>query len=74
MAVVELRGPCGHLVGKLDPDQGIVQTACRRCTWEARRTVVHWFAVEDGAPLETIKPYRGELGDAEVGQPKRVID
>ena len=61
MPVVELRGPCGHLAGKLDPEQGIVQTACRRCSRKERRRVVHWFAAADGSPLETIKPYMGEL-------------
>lgn len=73
MAVVELRGPCGHLVGKLDTDRGIVQTACRRCSRNERRRVVHWFAAADGATLETIKPYRGEL-QAERPPPRTVLD
>jgi len=63
VAVVELRCPAGHLVGKLDLESGIVQTACRPCSYEARRLVVHWFAVSDGASMETYKPLRGELGD-----------
>jgi hypothetical protein len=74
MAVVELRGSCGHLVGKLDPEQGIVQTACRRCSYDARRLVVHWFATEDGTPLETIKPLQGELGDEGVEPTRGAVD
>jgi hypothetical protein len=72
MSVVELRGPCGHLVGKLDTEQRIVQTACRPCSYNERRLVVHWFAADDGTPLETFKPFRGELGDEGV-EPRRAM-
>lgn len=74
MTVAELRGPCGHLIGKLDPEQGIVQTACRWCSREEGRRVVHWFAAADGTPLETIKPYMGELGDEKTAKRRKMIN
>lgn len=63
MAVVELRGPCGHLATVLDTAQGIIQFYCRQCSHRERRRVVHWFSVHDGMPLETLKELHGETTD-----------
>lgn len=54
MAPVELRDERGHLMGVLDPEAGVVEIKCRRCSWEQGEPAMRRFdagtgeAVEDG--------------------------
>lgn len=53
--VVEVRGPCHRLLGRLDTKTGILQVKCERCSKRGRdggegEPVFHLFDVRTGMP------------------------
>jgi hypothetical protein len=51
MSVREVRGPCRHLVARLDVERRIWEVKCRSCSWRYRVTVTHLFDSETGEAL-----------------------
>lgn len=82
MAVVELRGPCGHLAVKLDTKRGIIERKCPQCSQQAGYPIFHRFDAENGRMLEATEVPGGAVNtpgaapgkgfsDAIAGYPNR---
>lgn len=64
-AIVDLRGPCGRLAGRLDVARGVIQRLCRECTRCAGHPVYHWFDAETGEAVAG-EPFGEDEGSAEA--------
>lgn len=51
--IVDLRGPCGHLVGRLDTARLVIQRKCPECSRAAGSPVYHWFDAVSGRVVDT---------------------
>lgn len=62
--LIDLRGPCGTLMARLDPIQATVEYKCRLCSKKAGRPVLHVFHLRIGRLVEAGERYG--KGTAEV--------
>lgn len=47
--MIDLRGPCGHLLAQLDPERGVIICKCRHCSFSTKEVVLYAFDTETGA-------------------------
>ena len=59
--IVDLRGPCGRLAGRLDTTLRVIQRKCPECSREMGQTVYHWFDAQTGEAVEA-EPFGEEQG------------
>lgn len=55
--LIDLRGPCGYLMARLDPVQATVEFKCRKCSEHQRRPVYHVFHLRIGRLMEAADRY-----------------
>ena len=55
--IIDLRGPCGTLMARLDPIHATVEYKCRLCSKKAGRPVLHVFHLRIGRLVEAGERY-----------------
>lgn len=63
--LIDLRGPCGTLMARLDPIQATVEYKCRLCSKKAGRPVLHVFHLRIGRLVEAGERYGKGTGEGQ---------
>lgn len=53
--LVDLRGPCGYLMARLDPVRAEVEFKCRKCSERQGRPIYHVFHLRIGRLMDGVE-------------------
>lgn len=58
--IIDLRGPCGLLMARLDPLAAMVEIKCKECSKKAGRPMFHTFHLRIGRLMDAEERYGKE--------------